>query len=224
MSRKAIEAYLSGQSFREIATWIKPSVAHSTIQRYMRTKVDPIIGQADKLKDLLSHNNDETKELPCATPSATVSATPSAIVKTEVREAAVGAILGARFLTIRENRVAAKHDRLRRLQMIVEARALDMADVPGGASGFLTRDYKGSGDNLREVAKFDEALFRAFSEEEKAIAIELGQWQENVSAGVSIQIICPSAPDVARMPEIRSTPDEDIIEGEFADIGLMQHR
>src|SRR5579862_3339696 len=47
--QKMIEAYLSGQSAREIARWSNPQVGHTTISRYMSAKVAQAIANADAL-------------------------------------------------------------------------------------------------------------------------------------------------------------------------------
>lgn len=41
-----------------------------------------------------------------------------------------------------DNRVAALNDRWRRLQAIIEARAVELADVPGGETGLLVREVQ----------------------------------------------------------------------------------
>jgi hypothetical protein len=48
----------------------------------------------------------------------------------------------ARGIAERQNRVDAQNDRWRRMQMVVEARAEEHKDVPGGASGLLVRTVK----------------------------------------------------------------------------------
>ena len=47
-----------------------------------------------------------------------------------------------RGIAERQNRVDAQNDRWRRMQMVVDARAEEHADVPGGESGLLVRQVK----------------------------------------------------------------------------------
>ena len=71
-------------------------------------------------------------------------------------------------------------DRLRAaLDLILDQRGADMADVPGGASGLLVRDYKGKAAN-QAVYRIDlgiVALASALLAHEKQAAEELGQWK-----------------------------------------------
>jgi hypothetical protein len=115
------------------------------------------------------------------------------------------AAVKAEGIANRQNRVAALDDRWRRMQRVVEARAEQYKDVPGGDSGLLVRQVKlvkvyGSatevdeleggegpeGDVLTsmkrevEVAEYavDTGLLRELREHEKQAAQELGQWTE----------------------------------------------
>ena len=65
-------------------------------------------------------------------------------------------------------------DRMRR---VIEERAAEMADVPGGSSGLLVKTYKGK-DAATAVYKFDAALVKGLRETCKQVAIEIGQWAE----------------------------------------------
>ena len=56
-----------------------------------------------------------------------------------------------------------------------------MADIPGGASGLLTRDYKGNGGQV--VTRVDSGIVALCSElraHEQQAAQELSQWQTKV--------------------------------------------
>lgn len=60
---------------------------------------------------------------------------------------------------------------------LIEARGADLKDdVPGGETGLLVRDYRGS--LMMPVYKYDAALAKEIREYMKQIAIELGQWTE----------------------------------------------
>lgn len=84
----------------------------------------------------------------------------------------------------RRRRVEALNKRWAALQQVIEERSEDesMANVPGGDTGHLVRQYKGlgSGDNFRVVEEYavDTGLLRELREHEKQAAQELGQWKE----------------------------------------------
>jgi hypothetical protein len=87
----------------------------------------------------------------------------------------------------RNARVAAlqhRWDQLRaRLDLLLDQRAADMADVPGGASGLLVRSYKGKTAH-RLVTRIDTrviSLFAALLAHERQAAEELGQWKTGVN-------------------------------------------
>lgn len=223
MLHRILEALVSGQSTRKIASWAVPPVSHSAINRYRTAHVVPILHNAEALQKLLRSNKEEKIGLN----SLEQPDTEVIQAQQDARELTVQAILAAPALKVRENRIRAKQDRINRLCTIVNERADEMSAVPGGSSGFLARDFKGSGDSLQEVYKFDAGLYTAFEETEKAIAIELGQWQENAGAGsVSIQIVCPAAGSPAgELPrvsfaavQIEAGEEED----EISEIGLLQ--
>jgi hypothetical protein len=68
------------------------------------------------------------------------------------------------------------------LDLILNQRGADMADLPGGASGILRRDYKGRrADQL--VTRIDLGVVSLFAEicrHERQAAEELGQWKTGV--------------------------------------------
>jgi len=82
-----------------------------------------------------------------------------------------------------DKRKAAAEDRHRRMTLLIEARAEEMAgEVAGGETGLLVRQYKsiGTGPNARQVTEytFDAALVREMRETEKHIAQDTGDWSE----------------------------------------------
>ncbi len=216
MEQKAIEALLDGQTVRAVARWLVPSVSHASVHRYLVTYLRPAMKNAETLKALLPERlrSTETTE----TAPETIAQQPLLPSNAQLVKQA---IMAAPTLQIRDNRIRAKTDRWNRAAMIVNGRAKEMeGEVAGGESGFLARDYKGSGESLTPVYKFDDALFKSFGDIEKDIAIELGQWQENNAAGsVSVQIICPQAPSDA-MPRVSFASEDTIEAGE--DIGVIQ--
>lgn len=84
--------------------------------------------------------------------------------------------LSAKGIRLRENRLKNLQTRVDKMMALIEARALDLADIAGGSTGLLVRDYKHGGT----VYKFDAALLRELREHEKQAAQELGQWLEKV--------------------------------------------
>ena len=86
-------------------------------------------------------------------------------------------------ISSRNARVAAlqkRRDRLRAgLDRILDQRDADMADLPGGASGLLVRDYKGKKAD-RLVTRIDPGVVSLFAElrgHERQAAEELEQWK-----------------------------------------------
>ena len=75
----------------------------------------------------------------------------------------------------RNARVQAKQNRWDRMRGLIEARAQEMKDVPGGETGMLVRDFKGKDAN-QVVYKFDASLVNELNKVEKQAAEELGQW------------------------------------------------
>jgi hypothetical protein len=89
-------------------------------------------------------------------------------------------------ITSRNARVTAlqtRWDRLRAgLELILQQRGADMADVPGGASGLLVRDYKGK-EADRLVTRIDPGVVSLLAElrgHERQAAEELEQWKTHV--------------------------------------------
>ena len=85
-------------------------------------------------------------------------------------------------ITERSNRVSILDDILTRYRALIEARALDMADVAGGKTGLLVRQLKqvGSGRDAQIVEEYaaDTAVTREMRAAMQQAAQELGQWQE----------------------------------------------
>jgi hypothetical protein len=94
-------------------------------------------------------------------------------IRTEIRRHGIAVI---------EQRVAALHNRWKRLERVIRERGNDpgMQDVPGGATGLLVRRVKmiGTGPGAREVEEFavDTGLLSELRAHEQQAAQELGQW------------------------------------------------
>lgn len=109
----------------------------------------------------------------------------------------------AEGITRRENRVDALNERWRRLHAVINARALEHANIPGGNTGLLVRQVRlvkvystttdpdeveepDAADVLisaklsQEVAEYavDTGLLKELREHERQAAQELGQWTE----------------------------------------------
>lgn len=84
----------------------------------------------------------------------------------------------------RNRRLRALDDRWRRMQQVIDERAVDpeMRAVPGGRTGLLVHNVKsvGKGDDFQviDLYEVDVALLRELREHEKQAAQELGQWTE----------------------------------------------
>ena len=92
----------------------------------------------------------------------------------------------------RQARVAALDDRWMRLKRVMNARAEDLKEVPGGDSGLLVHEVKGigGGDSLQVIDEYplDAALLKEFRAHEQQAAIELGQWKDGDSGGNQVNI------------------------------------
>jgi hypothetical protein len=108
-------------------------------------------------------------------------------------------------ISSRNARVAAlqkRWDSLRAgLDLILQQRGADMADVPGGASGLLVRDYKGK-EADRLVSRIDPGVVSLLAElrgHERQAAEELEQWKTHVEelkvidaspAAITLAMVC----------------------------------
>jgi phage terminase small subunit len=85
------------------------------------------------------------------------------VVKVEIRKRSARVQVGQNMV-----------DRLCRLR---EARALEYADHPGGATGMLVKEYRGR-NGQQEIWKFDASLVAQTNATLKQVAIEVGQWSQ----------------------------------------------
>src|SRR6266542_4946393 len=69
------------------------------------------------------------------------------------------------------------HRRSNASSLVFRARARDLADIPGGNTGLLVRDYKGPNAD-QPVYKADTALMAEMRATERQAAEEMGQWVE----------------------------------------------
>ena len=75
----------------------------------------------------------------------------------------------------RNARIQALQDRWDRGRRLIDARARDLADIPGANTGLLVRYYKGRNADVA-VYKADTALMAEMRATERQAAEELGQW------------------------------------------------
>lgn len=103
-----------------------------------------------------------------------------------------------RGIADRVKRVAALHDRWKRMQRVIAERAEDgtHGDVAGWTTGLLVHTVKGVGRGedfqLVDLFEVDTGLLRELREHEKQAAQELGQWTEkhdHTTAGKPFQPI-----------------------------------
>src|SRR5664279_2472092 len=89
------------------------------------------------------------------------------VVKVEIRKRSARVQVGQNMV-----------DRLCRLR---EARALEYANHPGGATGMLVKEYRGK-NGQQEIWKFDASLVAQTNATLKQVAIEVGQWSQPESS------------------------------------------
>lgn len=105
----------------------------------------------------------------------------------------LGKLIAARVVEaevgIRNARIAALQDRWERQKRIILERAADpsMANVPGGTTGLILRDFKGKDAN-QEIFRFDAGLCQEMRATEKQAAQELGQWSEEADESKSDEV------------------------------------
>ena len=82
-------------------------------------------------------------------------------------------------ISSRNARVQALQNRWDRMRRVIDERAAspDFAEVPGGTTGLLVKDYKGK-DADTPVYKVDISLLAELRAHEQQAAEELGQWSE----------------------------------------------
>ncbi len=87
----------------------------------------------------------------------------------------------------RNHRLIELQRKLDLLNDLMAARAAEMKDLPGGATGLLCKDFKGK-DAQQMVLRYDSALMQDFLAIMKQAAIETGQWVEKHSEKVSVDM------------------------------------
>lgn len=95
----------------------------------------------------------------------------------------VKAAVIARGIAEKQNRIDAYNDRWKRMQKVIEGRAVEHAGYAGGgATGLLVRQLKsvGRGEDTQTVEEYavDTGLLRELREHEKQAAMEVGDWTD----------------------------------------------
>lgn len=103
---------------------------------------------------------------------------PEFVARMEEHAAKVAAALAEKSISNKQARVAALEERWLKMRAVIAARAADdsMADVPGGPTGLVVRQYKAAGKQLVEEFAVDTGLLRELRGHEEQAARELGQW------------------------------------------------
>jgi phage terminase small subunit len=101
------------------------------------------------------------------------TATAESVVKVEIRK--------------RSARVQVLQNIVVRLSGLIDARALEFADHPGGATGMLVKEHRGK-NGQQEIWKFDVAVVSQINATLKQAAIEEGQWSEKRELSDSVAI------------------------------------
>jgi hypothetical protein len=130
----------------------------------------------------------------------------------------------AQGIAARQNRVDAYGDRWALMRQVITERAgdRDLAEVPGGRTGLLVKNFKTAGGVIVEEFAVDTGLLREMREIEKQAAQDLGQWVERQEASGETRILVdyvndwrPGAERKANPPALPpSGPDDGALGGE----------
>jgi hypothetical protein len=195
------EAILKGETLTSIRTWADPRPSIAALSHFKVHKLAPAMRLAERSKTVLPDNVKRSAGISPRQQPVSLTNQPDVARQTDQRaiedaqpaQIVKFAITSAPLIAIREKRIDELEDRRRRMRMIIDERAVEMAgETAGGASGLLCRDYKGK-DADRAIYKVDTGLLSELREHEKQAAQELGQWQEGTGTQIAIQIVVPAA-------------------------------
>lgn len=88
----------------------------------------------------------------------------------------------------RKQRLEILDDLVDRMRRVIEARAEDMKNVPGGDTGLMVRQVKKVGDSVVEEYAVDTGLMRETREFLKQSAVEVGEWTEKKEIGGNVGV------------------------------------
>ena len=218
---KIIKWILAGDPVRDIAARAVPPVSFNSVQRYKSSIIRPMLSRAESEKRILNGDFPKIREsVPLSPDTEAAKAVQQAILDAPAIHILENRLKLQQHLTDRLLRVVNE----RAVEMSVceacrrpesahpweEMRPGKDADgndievryacdvyrrVPGGETGLVVRKLKSTGVEYA----VDTAVLAEIREQEKHVAVELGQWQENAGTGaVQIQIVCPVAPAESR--------------------------
>jgi len=99
----------------------------------------------------------------------------------EIR-AETAARLKAQGIRLKETRLTKLNNLIERLDVVIDARAADLAGITGGESGLLVRTVKmiGSGHDAERIEEYavDTRLLKEYREIMRHAAVEKGEWTE----------------------------------------------
>jgi hypothetical protein len=169
--KRIIQALLDGQSVRNIAAWTKPPVSYLAIQRYKSSIVQPAVERSGSRVNNLSRVKNQRVAPDCV----------------ETKREATQAIQDAPVLELRDARIQLLQDLIERLRLVMTERAEAYADAPGGRSGLIVQDFKGTGENMVPVYKVDGVVLSEVRDLVKQIDQHLGQWVEKSDVRVKVR-------------------------------------
>lgn len=246
---KIVEWILSGRSTRDIADTAQPPVSFSAVQRFKSSVIKPMVQRAEESGRILGKTmRAKQAPEPMVADTQATQAVQNAILDAPALHIRENRLRIQQELTNKLLRVVRERGED---MSVCEACRLpesahpweEMRDsidkdgkpveirtgcdvyrrVPGGETGLVIRKLKATGIEYA----VDTAVLAEIREQEKHVAVELGQWQENTGAGsVSIQIVCPSAGSPAgELPRVSFAAVDQIEaadEDEVSEIGLLQ--
>lgn len=220
-----IEARISGQSCRQISKWSTPQVAHNTLARFFKTRLQPSLQNAAILLAVdppepvkMRHRpNVENRGITTEEWEQMDRVEQTAVVEPEkrkqVEQLATQAIVAAPSISIFRSRLEKLHGRIDRTLDKAEE-AVRVVDVDGKMVSV--------GSDLSPMAP----LFNAASKNLEMLGRATGELEPVGAGSVSIQIVCPSAGSPAgELPRVSFAAVDQIEaadEDEVYEIGLLQ--
>lgn len=195
---KIVQMIIDGRSVRDIAKAVSPPIDFNAIQRYKVNVIKPVLDRAHDTNRILIGEG-QTKPAP-----EPLSRDTNAI------QMATQAIKDAPVLSIFRQRLEKLHGRIDRSLDKAETAVRVTFDKESGEEVVIGADLGVIAPLLNQAHKNLEILGRA-----------TGELEPSGGAGVSIQILCPSAPNANAMPRVTYAADE-AIEASFEEIGIKQ--
>ena len=170
--KKILKALLEGQSTHQISAWAKPKISAMSVQRYKAQVVTPAVERSgNRVANL--HK---------------VKAQAPVTIQPDLLRDSLRAVQDAPVLALRDARLRMLQGLADRLQIVMDERAAAHAEAPGGSSGLLAKDFRGTGENMMPVYAVDGVVLREARELSKQIAQELGQWIEKSDVSLKAEV------------------------------------